>query len=319
MVYHNRENIRDEPLNDYKLMNQETINTIATVLADSFTKRKSYLRQNKIEAYRLYNNEDFLALTIDLYLDNAVISILDQSVLALLEDLEQVLRKNFAVKDFFYKDRTKQKIDLPKSNHKQTIIQEYDHKFKINLSDYLDTGLFLDHRETRQWIGQQSRQKTVLNTFAYSGSFSIYAAKGGAAKTYSVDLSKTYCEWIKENLLLNNLPLEQNWVYKMDTLEFFKYALRKKLQFDIIVIDPPTFSKNKGKSFSVKKDHPSLINSALKVLAPDGFILFSNNYLNFELDTAALEPCTIEEKENTIPPDFHGSIPHNCYLIRHRF
>jgi 23S rRNA G2069 N7-methylase RlmK/C1962 C5-methylase RlmI len=158
----------------------------------------------------------------------------------------------------------------------------------------------------------------VLNTFAYTGSFSVYAAKGGAKKTYSVDLSGTYCEWIRKNLRLNDLPDDKNWIYKMDTMEFFKYAKKKKLVFDIIIIDPPTFSKNKSKSFSVQKDHPLLLNAALEVLSPDGFILFSNNYREFNFKKEALSPCDLQVKTDTIPPDFPGVQPHHCWLLRHK-
>jgi 23S rRNA (cytosine1962-C5)-methyltransferase len=133
-----------------------------------------------------------------------------------------------------------------------------------------------------------------------------------------VDISSVYCEWIKENLILNGLSADKNWVYKMDTLEFFKYARKKNLMFDIIIIDPPTFSKNKGKSFSVQKDHPRLINEALEVLSPSGFILFSSNYREFRLALKDLPPCAIKEKSDTIPPDYSGTQPHICFIIKKR-
>lgn len=206
-------------------------------------------------------------------------------------------------------------MDIPVSPEKKIFQEEYGHRFIINLSDYLDTGLFLDHRETRKWIQSLSRGKSVLNTFAYTGSFSVYAACGGAAATYSVDLSRVYCEWIKENLALNGLSPENNLVYKMDTLEFLRYARKKGLVFDIIIIDPPTFSKNKGKSFSVQKDHPVLINEALDILSPSGFILFSNNYREFKINYREIKASSVKEKKNSIPPDFSGGMPHRCYII----
>ncbi len=295
---------------------------LRALFTDCATARQKYLEANKIEAFRLYNLEQWeLPLAVDIYKKSAVIHIfgfVDQDV---LDETEKILREFLKIEDFFYKDRTKSKDgvlrqaqdDSPTS--KEMIVSEYGHQFLLNLCDYLDTGLFLDHRETRKWIAGQSKGKVVLNTFAYTGSFSVYAAKAGAAKTYSVDLSRTYCDWIKKNLELNNLPLEQNWIYKMDTLEFLNYAKRKKLAFDIIIIDPPTFSRNKGQTFSVQKDHPALINAALEVLAPKGFILFSNNYKDFVLDYRIQSKCTVHEETKLIPPDFVGVRPHRAFLI----
>lgn len=295
---------------------------IAPVLAQNLQKLQKYLLTNQIEAFRLYNNDNRIwPLAIDIYKDSAVIHIFwalkTLEMAKLSAEIERSLVQLLQIKSFFYKNRTKEpKLQLPRSSSPKTItINEYGHQFAINLSDYLDTGLFLDHRETRKWIGEQSKGKIVLNTFAYTGSFSIYAAKNGAQKTYSVDLSKTYCDWIKQNLTLNGLSEEQNWIYKMDTMEFFAYAQRKNMLFDIIVIDPPTFSRNKGARFSIQQDHPALINAALKVLSPTGLILFSNNYQDFRLKKAELVPCNVVSKTDTFPPDFAGSHPHHCFVI----
>lgn len=263
------------------------------------------------EARRIFRSKD---LAIDLYKDKAVVHVFGE--MPDKEALEQELREEARVTGFFYKDRRgKGAGDPVKTVHEEIIVTENGHRFLINLSDYLDVGLFLDHRETRQWIGSQSKGKQVLNTFAYTGSFSVYAAAGGAEKTTSVDLSETYCEWIKENLRLNNLPPEKNWVYKMDTLEFFRYAKRKSLSYDIIIIDPPTFSKNKGKTFSVERDYPELINGALALLRPGGFILFSNNCTDFYLDARRLNPCHVEELKHLKAPDFDGWFSHWAYRI----
>lgn len=291
---------------------------LLTLLQESYQNRLPYLKKNKIELYRLYNFESSeLPVAIDIYKENAVIHLFSDEALVLLPLLEEVLGDLLKIKNFFYKNRTKQEIPLPVAPKMELDVEEYGHIFHLNLSDYLDIGLFLDHRETRKWVAAQSENKVVANLFAYTGSFSVYAAKAGATKTHSVDLSKTYCEWIKTNLALNDLPLEKNWVYKMDALEFLNYAKRKELLFDIIIIDPPTFSKNKGKSFSVQQDHPALINAALKVLSPNGFIVFSNNNLNFTLKTFKIDECVIEEKKDSIPPDFSGSDIHKCFIIRH--
>jgi len=253
---------------------------------------------------------------VDVYQDNAVVHIFNYMEPGKLEELEKVLNAVLQINSVFYKKNSMENFPVPCSPPKKIILEEYGNRFLINLSDYLDTGLFLDQRETRKWIAGLSGNKIVLNTFAYTGSFTVYAAGSGSSKTFSVDLSGVYCEWIKENLKLNGLPTDKNWVYKMDTLEFFKYAAKKNFIFDIIIVDPPTFSKNKGKSFSVQKDHPGLINHALEVLAPDGFILFSTNYREFRLALKDLTPCVIKEKLDTIPPDYSGTQPHRCFIIK---
>jgi len=294
------------------------VNKIPVTFAKIPGRLESYIKANKIKAFRLAVPAIFDSqLAVDIYMDNAVIQVFDAGATAYLQDIEKSLSERFGITECFYKNRTGiHDLPLPGGLHKEITVEEYGCRFLINLSDYLDTGLFLDHRETRKWIGTLSKGKIVLNTFAYTGSFSVYAGLNGAAKTYSVDLSKTYCEWIKKNLALNGLSEEKNWVYKMDTMEFFAYAGRKGLKFDIIIIDPPTFSKNKGKHFSVRADHPKLLNAALALLAPGGFILFSNNCKEFSLNRKALAPCKVEEKKDTYPPDFAGSFPHKCYIIR---
>lgn len=312
-------------------MEQENI---AILLKQNLFRREKYLKLNQIEAYRLYDREHPQnPFAIDIYKDNAVIHLFAPVKAGFRQAIENALQQLLSIHSIFYKDRTntrevhtstaskassKEKIEISfgSNQHKEIIINEYGHKFLINLSDYLDTGLFLDHRETRRWIAEQSEGKVVLNTFAYTGSFTIYAAAAGAQKTYSVDLSKTYCDWIKKNLELNELSLVKNWVYKMDTLEFFTYAKRKNIKFDIIIIDPPTFSRNKGKRFSVEKDHPLLINSALEVLSPNGFILFSNNKRDFKLQKEKLNVCRIKNiQKQTYPLDFADAQIHQLFVI----
>lgn len=289
---------------------------IVQLVNGNFARRADYLSKNKIEAYRLIENTNrMLPIAVDVYKDNAVVHLFGHVDNETIGALESTLIGELKIKYFFYKNRTKTNMKLPESPKKEITVEEYGHKFSINLSDYLDTGLFLDHRETRRWIAGLSKGKSILNTFAYTGSFSIYAARAGATRTHTVDLSKTYCEWTKKNLALNNLPPETNWVYKMDTMEYFKYAKRKGLSFDIIIIDPPTFSRNKGKSFSVQKDHPALINAALEILTPSGLILFSNNFTEFRLQKNKLNKCFAQEKKGTAPIDFEQNSLHKCFVI----
>ena len=253
------------------------IDEIRTTITNNLAKIQPYLIQNGISAYRLINNPTrLMPLTLDIYQDNAVIHVFSRISPDFLAELQEAVSKSLEVKEFFYKKNSTDDFSLPENPSRKIVLQEYGNQFLINLSDYLDTGLFLDQRETRRWVAGQSGQKRVLNTFAYTGSFTVYAARAGAQKTCSVDISRVYCAWIKENLKLNQLSEETNWVYKMDTLEFFRYASKKELIFDIVIIDPPTFSKNKSRSFSVQRDHPALINGAMEVLSPSGFVYFFN-------------------------------------------
>ncbi len=274
---------------------------LTELLKEQYRKRESYIKQNGLEAYRLFCADNNHPFSIDLYGKNAVVHFFRTVPEQTLKNLEGALKFGFGIADVFYKDRTRQGMILPKPSAKSITVKEYGHTFLINLADYQDVGLFLDHRETRIWLEKKCKNKIVCNTFAYTGSFSVYAAGGGAAKTYSVDLSKTYCEWIKKNLELNSLPPESNWVYKMDTLEFFRYAKRKGLKFDIIIIDPPTFSKNKKKNFSVQRDHPELINAALELLAEKGFIMFSNNCTDFKLSGTELNSARTRSLDLSLP------------------
>ena len=149
-------------------------------MEQEFSKRKKYVANAKLEAFRLYDRASLeLPLAIDIYKDNAVVHVFGYVAGTVLREVEKSIERLLPVKNFFYKNRTKSDLHLPQSDHKDLVIEEYGHKFSCNLSDYLDTGLFLDHRETRKWIAEESKGKTVLNTFAYTGSFSVYAVLSG--------------------------------------------------------------------------------------------------------------------------------------------
>jgi len=194
-------------------------------------------------------------------------------------------------------------------------ILEYGVKFKINLIDYLDTGLFLDHRETRHMVASYAKGKRLLNLFAYTCSFSVHAAVAGAIYTKSVDLSNTYTDWGKDNFRLNGLPLQNNPIIRADCLRFLD---EEREMYDLIVIDPPTISRSKkmDQMFDVQLDYPTLINKALKLLAPGGLLFFSTNLRTFRFDPTLLSPCKIEEvSHRTLPIDFHDPKIHRCWKI----
>jgi 23S rRNA (cytosine1962-C5)-methyltransferase len=163
-------------------------------------------------------------------------------------------------------------------------------------------GLFLDQRLQRHWVGQNSRGLKVLNLFAYTGGFSVMAALGGAETVVTVDLSKKYLEWAKDNFRLNNLPPEKYKFYDMDSQEYLKYAAKKELFFDLIICDPPSFSRNKNQTFQVDRDFKALIQKMKTILSPTGTIQFSTNFEQWDQLTweRALEPlCRTEGLEFT--------------------
>lgn len=196
---------------------------------------------------------------------------------------------------------------------------EYGVKFWINLEDYLDTGLFLDHRETRQRVARQAKDKYVLNLFAYTCSFSVHAAKAGAKFTKSVDMSNTYTEWGWNNFEVNNLPEKGNKIVRADCLKFFDEEIKDGTKYDIIIIDPPTISRSKkmDQLFDIHKDYPFLISKGLELLKPDGVIFFSTNSRKFSIDAEMLPPCDIRDiSKSTLPLDFRNEKIHQCFEIR---
>lgn len=194
-------------------------------------------------------------------------------------------------------------------------VQEYGIKFLINLENYLDTGLFLDHRETRHLVAQRSSGKGILNLFSYTGSFSVHAAMAGARFTKSVDMSNTYTEWATKNFLLNDLTLNKNIVLRADCLKFLQSEQEK---YDIIIIDPPTISRSKkmDQLFDIQVDYVFLITKALALLKPEGTIFFSTNMRKFVLDQNQLPPCKIRDiSKKTLPIDFRDEKIHYCFEI----
>lgn len=196
-------------------------------------------------------------------------------------------------------------------------VVEYEAKFHVNLTDYLDTGLFLDHRETRRHVAAQAKNKRLLNLFAYTCAFSVQAALGGAAFTKSVDLSNTYLAWGRENFLLNSLSLKNNQFIREDCLKFLDEARESKETYDLIVIDPPTISRSKKmeKMFDIQQDYPVLIKKAEKLLTPEGVIIFSTNSRKFVFKESYFSNLSVREiTEKTIPLDFRRNI-HYCWKL----
>ena len=199
-------------------------------------------------------------------------------------------------------------------------VQEGGLKFWVNFRDYLDTGLFLDHRIVRALLRDWAQGADFLNLFCYTGSATVYAAAGGARSSTSVDLSNTYLDWAHENLLLNGFGGPNHELHRADCLQWLEEQEPRGARFDLIFVDPPTFSNSKRMDgvLDVQRDHVGMIRRSLKLLRPSGRLVFSANYTRFKLDAPALADLSVEDiSARTIPKDFerHARI-HRCFVIR---
>lgn len=206
-----------------------------------------------------------------------------------------------------------QKVDEAKN---EFIVHESDLKFIINLSDYLDTGLFLDHRITRQMVRELSDRKRVLNLFCYTGSFSVYAVAGNASKIVSVDLSKTYLNWAERNMQINFPDFNNHEIVHADVKQYLKTMAANS--FDLIIMDPPTFSNSKRMEdfLDIQKDHVEMINDCMKALSENGILFFSTNYTKFQIEKEKLQGSEIKDiTKQTTPFDFGGKLKRQCWRI----
>jgi 23S rRNA G2069 N7-methylase RlmK/C1962 C5-methylase RlmI len=200
------------------------------------------------------------------------------------------------------------------------VVEEGGHRFYVNLADYVDTGLFLDHRITRARIGSEAEGTRFLNLFCYSGSFTVYAAAGGARETLSVDLSPTYLGWAEDNLALNGLAGPAHRFARADVLALLGDPERPRDFFDLAVVDPPTFSNSKKmrEVLDVQRDHPMLIERTLEMLRPGGVLYFSTSRRRFRLQADRIRGHRFEVEDMsaaTTPPDFASRRPHRCWRI----
>lgn len=224
-----------------------------------------------------------------------------------------------------YRARVRDRTDQYERMDQRGIVRmvlEQGLKFEVNLSDYLDTGLFLDHRKTRAIIRHYAAGRRVLNLFAYTGSFTVYARAGGAVATTTVDMSRTYQDWTRRNLALNGFAESpEHRLETMDCLQFLERGPAPGEAYDYIVLDPPTFSNSKrmhAESFAVDRDWPALLRMAEPWLAPDGWLYFSTNSRQLKWDTALL-PARFEAREitrRTVPEDFRNERIHRCWTVR---
>jgi 23S rRNA G2069 N7-methylase RlmK/C1962 C5-methylase RlmI len=198
-------------------------------------------------------------------------------------------------------------------------VHEGGHRFLVNLSDYVDTGLFLDHRQTRAMVQAEADGKQFLNLFGYTGAFTVCAAAGGARSTTTVDLSQTYLDWARRNLQLNGLSGQQHQLVRDDAVAFLRHrAGRREPPFELAVVDPPTFSNSKRLTdvWDVQQHHAELLNLVLQQMVVGGKVYFSTNLRRFKLHEEAIKDATIREITKwTIPPDFRNKRVHRCWTL----
>jgi 23S rRNA (guanine2445-N2)-methyltransferase / 23S rRNA (guanine2069-N7)-methyltransferase len=211
-----------------------------------------------------------------------------------------------------------QRLDRRES---RMIVREGGLKFIVNLSDFVDTGLFLDHRLTRQMVREAAAGKRFLNLFGYTGAFTVYAAAGGAAETTTVDKSATYIDWAQENLELNGIVGPEHELVRSDIREFMD-GLSRRDAWDLVVVDPPTFSNTKGADefWDTQRDHAVLLKQLAGHVPAGGIVFFSTNFRRFKLDEDSLTTnFTIRDiTRQTIPEDFRNQRIHRCWRLARR-
>jgi len=299
-----------------------------------FAYLKKWAKRESITCFRVYEKDlpDY-PLILDWIDGEAVVWVFDrkrdetdtQKEIFKKEIVESVLQAlELSDSKLHLKERRRQKgveSQYEKIAHSKTfkIIEEGGLKFELNLTDYLDVGLFLDHRNTRKMCRELARGRRFLNLFAYTGSFTCYAIDGGAISTTTVDLSNRYTEWAARNLALNGFDKRDSDRIVVDDCLSFLNSETSENTYDLIVCDPPTFSNSKKMktSFSVDDDYGRLIRSCLDLLSPTGILIFSTNSRSFKLDPAEL-PDTIKIKnvsQKTVPPDFRNRKIHQCWVL----
>ncbi|MBS0629154.1 MAG: class I SAM-dependent methyltransferase [Verrucomicrobia bacterium] len=289
---------------------------------------RKWAKRTTTDCFRIYDRDiKEYPLAIDFYAGKFLVQFFafdDEPNLEREEEVEQAIISIFGAspESIYSRSRFRRKkmeqYEKLADEKEFFVVHEYGVKFRVNLVDYLDTGLFLDHRETRQIVARGSKGRRLLNLFAYTCSFSVHAAVAGASFTKSVDMSNTYTEWGRQNFLLNSIPLGNHSILRADCLVFLDDAVQAREEYDLIVIDPPTISRSKKmeEMFDIQVDYIELISQALNLLAPGGTIFFSTNSRKFVFDHSLFEQCKIIDiTEKTIPIDFHQQKIHRCWML----
>ena len=301
-------------------------------LVKVYKHRSKQAKRMGVTCYRLYDKDlPEFPVSIDLYEGNVCLSeyrakhnLTEEEHLDWLEGTVAVIAEVLGITDeHIYTKERRRKTDrlsqYQKTGEEKEFfnVQENGLTFRVNLTDYLDTGLFLDHRSTRKMVMEEAKDKKVLNLFAYTGSFSVYAAAGGAAEVTTVDLSNTYIDWAKKNFELNHLQNPANYRFIVDDVKQYLEELKPGM-FDLVVMDPPTFSNSKKMKdiLDIQRDHVELINNVLYALKPGGVLYFSTNARKFQLEEEQINASAIKDiTKATTPFDFEGKLLRWCWRM----
>jgi len=298
---------------------------VANRLRKNMKKFKSWRERNGISCYRVYDADlPEYSAAVDVYQEDegerrlflhvqeyqAPDTIPEADTRRRFGELLNALREVFALprEQIAIKTRSRGKGGSKYGRMDQAgdfiVVREGAARLRVNLFDYLDTGLFLDHRPIRLRMGREAKGGRMLNLFGYTGVASLHAAVGGAAQTTNVDLSGTYLDWSAQNLALNGIAGPKHRLIQADAM---KWLEADRGEYELIFCDPPTFSNSaRAEDFDTQRDHVRLLRAAVARLAPDGLLIFSNNFRRFRLDDAAVaEFATVREiSPQTLDPDF---------------
>jgi len=314
----------------------EALSEGAAMFANRLRKNRrrlsSWLKKAGIECYRLYDADmPEYAVAVDIYADQAHVaeyrapaSVSADAAARRLQEVRAALPAALDIDErhIAWKVRSRQRGAQQYTRQDQRgetlVVREGAARLRVNLHDYLDTGLFLDHRPLRLRIAREARGADFLNLFAYTGSATVHAALGGARSTTSVDVSNTYTNWLADNLALNDLSQEAHRVVRADCLAWLQ---RARDSYDLVLLDPPSFSNSKSRQddFDVQRDHPALVRAAMARLRPGGVLYFSNNRRGFRLDPQLAQEFHCQDiSAQTIDRDFERNRKvHQCWCIRH--
>lgn len=311
------------------------INDLINRLGKNLKHQLKWAKRQNLEAWRIYDRDiPQFPFAIDVYGEHIHLQEYDTGWLMHADEYQQWLNEvcqavqfvtGLPLTQIHLKQRARQKGVAQYEKTGQTgedfVVREHGRQFWVNLDKYLDTGLFLDHRNTRKKVGDLAAGKRFLNLFSYTGSFTVYAATGGAVSSETVDLSNTYLDWAKRNFQLNQIDLNQHQIVRADVFQYLQDAKRQGKQFDLIMLDPPSFSNSKKMLdiLDIQRDQETLIDGAMNLLSADGVLFFSNNLRSFTLNEALTARYHIQDiSKFSVPEDFRNKKIHQCWEIRYR-
>lgn len=296
--------------------------------------RQKWARRHGITCYRLYERDiPEIPLVVDWYEGRLHVAerarpnidaLSPEAHAAWLAAMVRALVRALGVEEggVYVKRRERQKGTAQYTPFARTgerfVVHEGRAAFWVNLRDYLDTGLFLDHRPLRQRVGAEAADKRVLNLFCYTGAFTVHAGLGGARQSTSVDLSQTYIDWARDNLSLNGLDPRRHRLVRADVTRWLDDPVVQADRYDLVVLDPPTFSNSARMEgvFDVQRDHRAMLTRLAGLLAPGGVVYFSTNYQRFRLESEALGGLVAEDlTEKSIPEDFRDRSIHQAWRL----